>query len=89
MTVYCDKYLRQRSFLKCGKSAFDKGTNNVHFYDEYTGGLSIYQLGAFAENDDKDRISYGVELFECFPKTISAVSYNDAENDKYKRFQFL
>ena len=70
------------------KAAFDQGTNNVHFYDEYTGGLRIYQLGAFAENADRDRISYGVELFECFPKTISAVSYNQGQKTRYKRFQF-
>ena len=81
MSIYCDKYLRQRSFFEMWqKAAFDQGTNNVHFYDEYTGGLRIYQLGAFAENADRDRISYGVELFECYPKTISAVSYNQAES---------
>ena len=81
MTVYCDKYLRQRGFFETWqKAAFDQGTNNVHFYDEYTGGLRIYQLGSFAENADRDRISYGVELFECYPKTISAVSYNQAES---------
>ena len=86
MTVYCDKYLRQRSFFEMWqKATFDQGTNNVHFYDEYTGGLRIYQLGSFAGNDDKDRIAYGVELFEVFPKTISAVSYsNEAENQIQK-----
>jgi len=86
MTVYCDKYLRQRSFFEMWqKAAFDQGTNNVHFYDEYAGGLRIYQLGAFDGNDDKDRIAYGVELFEVYPKTISAVSYsNEAENQIQK-----
>jgi len=86
MSVYCDKYLRQRSFFEMWqKAAFDQGSNNVHFYDEYTGGLRIYQLGSFAGNDDKDRIAYGVELFEVFPKTISAVSYsNEAENQIQK-----
>ena len=86
MTVYCDKYLRQRSFFEMWqKAAFDQGTNNVHFYDEYTGGLRIYQLGAFAENADRDRISYGVELFECFPKTISAVSYNQGSENEIQK----
>jgi hypothetical protein len=86
MTVYCDKYMRQRAFFEMWqKAAFDQGTNNVHFYDEYTGGLRIYQLGAFAENADRDRISYGVELFECFPKTISAVSYNQGANNDIQR----
>ena len=86
MTVYCDKYLRQRGFFEMWqKAAFDQGTNNVHFYDEYTGGIRIYQLGAFAENADRDRISYGVELFECFPKTISAVSYNQGSENEIQK----
>ena len=86
MTVYCDKYMRQRGFFEMWqKAAFDQGTNNVHFYDEYTGGLRIYQLGAFAENADRDRISYGVELFECFPKTISAVSYNQGSENEIQK----
>ena len=86
MTVYVDKYLRQRGFFETWqKAAFDQGTNNVHFYDEYTGGVRIYQLGAFAENADRDRISYGVELFECFPKTISAVSYNQGSENEIQK----
>ena len=86
MTVYCDKYMRQRGFFETWqKAAFDQGTNNVHFYDEYTGGIRIYQLGAFAENADRDRISYGVELFECFPKTISAVSYNQGSENEIQK----
>ena len=86
MSVYCDKYLRQRSFFEMWqKAAFDQGTNNVHFYDEYTGGLRIYQLGSFAGNQDRDRIAYGVELFECFPKTISAVSYGHGQVDEIQK----
>ena len=86
MSVYCDKYMRQRSFFEMWqKAAFDQGTNNVHFYDEYTGGLRIYQLGAFAGNQDRDRIAYGVELFECFPKTISAVSYSHGDTDSIQK----
>ena len=86
MSVYCDKYLRQRSFFEMWqKAAFDQTTNNVHFYDEYTGGLRIYQLGAFSGNQDRDRIAYGVELFECFPKTISAVSYGHSQTDQIQK----
>jgi hypothetical protein len=90
MSVYCDKYLRQRSFFEMWqKAAFDQGSNNVHFYDEYTGGLRIYQLGAFAGNADRDRIAYGVELFECFPKTISAVSYSHGDNDTIQKISVV
>jgi len=90
MSVYCDKYMRQRSFFEMWqKAAFDQGTNNVHFYDEYTGGLRIYQLGAFSGNQDRDRIAYGVELFECFPKTISAVSYGHGQNDEIQKISVV
>jgi len=86
MSIYCDKYLRQRSFFEMWqKAAFDQGTNNVHFYDEYTGGLRIYQLGAFAGNADRDRICYGVELYEVFPKTISAVSFGHGQVDEIQK----
>ena len=86
MSMYCDKFLRQRSFFEMWqKAAFDQGTNNVHFYEEYIGAVRIYQLGAFAENADRDRISYGVELFECFPKTISAVSYNQGSENEIQK----
>ena len=90
MSVYCDKYLRQRSFFEMWqKAAFDQGTNNVHFYDEYTGGLRIYQLGSFAGNADRDRVAYGVELFEVFPKTISAVSYSHGDNDSIQKISVV
>ena len=86
MSMYCDKFLRQRSFFEMWqKAAFDQGTNNVHFYEEYIGAVRIYQLGAFAENADRDRISYGVHQFECFPKTISAVTYGQGQNDEIQK----
>ena len=86
MSMYCDKFLRQRSFFEMWqKAAFDQGTNNVHFYEDYIGAVRIYQLGAFAENADRDRISYGVHLFECFPKTISAVTYGQGQNDEIQK----
>ena len=86
MSMYCDKFLRQRSFFEMWqKAAFDQGTNNVHFYEEYIGAVRIYQLGAFAENADRDRISYSVHLFECFPKTISAVTFGQGQNHEIQK----
>ena len=38
------------------------------YYDSYVGGMQIYQL------DQQDKRRYGVELVECFPKTIAAQS---------------
>lgn len=86
LTFYSDKFLRQRTFFEMWqRAAFDEGTNNVHFYDEYVGAIRVYQLGAFAENNDRDRISYGVHLYECFPKAINAMNYNQGSNDEIQK----
>ena len=77
LSFYADKFMRQRSFFELWQnSAMDLATNNVHFYDEYTGAIRIYALGAFSGDAFRDRIAYGVHLYECYPKTISAVPLN-------------
>ena len=77
LSFYADKFLRQRSFFEQWQNtAMDLGTNNVHFYDEYTGAIRIYALGAFSGDAFRDRIAYGVHLYECYPKTITAVPLN-------------
>ena len=77
LSFYADKFLRQRSFFENWQnSAMDLATNNVHFYDEYTGAIRIYALGAFSGDAFRDRIAYGVHLYECYPKTITAVPLN-------------
>jgi len=86
MSFYTDKFLRQRTFFEMWQAAaYDHGTNNVHFYDEYVGAIRVYQLGAFAEENDRDRISYGVHLYECFPKAINAVNYSQGANDEIQK----
>tara|TARA_A100001011_G_scaffold368508_1_gene422894 strand:- start:3 stop:956 length:954 start_codon:yes stop_codon:yes gene_type:complete len=77
LSFYADKFLRQRSFFELWQNAaMDLATNNVHFYDEYTGAIRIYALGAFSGDAFRDRIAYGVHLYECYPKTITAVPLN-------------
>ena len=50
--------MRQRSFFELWQnSAMDLATNNVHFYDEYTGAIRIYALGAFSGDAFRDRIA--------------------------------
>ena len=84
-SFYADKYLRQRTFFEMWQnSVMDQDTHNMHFYDEYVGGIRIYQLGAFSGEADRDRISYGVELFEAFPKTITAVPFDYGSEDIQK-----
>ena len=79
-SFYADKFLRQRIFFEQWQAAaFDQNTHNVHFYNEYVGGIRIYQLGAFSGDAYRDRISYGIELTECYPKSIVTVPYSYKE----------
>ena len=44
--------------------SFDPLTWAMGYYDDYIGTIQIYQL------DEQNERRYGVELIECFPKTI-------------------
>ena len=54
----------------------------MKYYDNYVGSMDIYQLGAFAGNADRDRISYGVRLFEVYPQTIGSYDMDYAATDQ-------
>ena len=48
LSFYADKFLRQRSFFELWQKRCYDLTNNVHFYDEYTGKhIRIYALVCF------------------------------------------
>ena len=83
MTFYGDKFLRQRVFFEeWQKLIYDLGSHNMNFYDDYIGTVDILQLGAFESNDDRDRVTYMVRLYECYPQTIGSYSYEYGSNDQ-------
>ena len=66
-TFLCSSDLREKEFFELWQSqAFSPETWSLKYYDEYVGGMDIYQL------DEKDVRRYGVKLIEVFPKTINA-----------------
>ena len=66
-TFLCSSDLREKEFFELWQShAFNPETWALKYYDDYVGGMDIYQL------DEKDVRRYGIKLFEVFPKTISA-----------------
>ena len=76
LSVYGDKFLRQRMFFESWqKMIFDLDTHNMSYYDEYTGSVDIMQLGSFDAENDRDRVTYMVRLYECYPSTIGSYSY--------------
>ena len=65
--------LREKTFFETWQRlAFDPITFDVGYYNSYIGNIQIYQL------DEQDRRKYGVELVECFPKSIEPVSLDYA-----------
>jgi len=81
-TFYTDKFMRERSFFEMWqKAAFSNTTHNMNYYNDYVAPLDIFALGSFASRDERDDITYGVRLFECYPKTISDVSFSHNANE--------
>ena len=81
-TFYTDKFMRERTFFEIWqKAAFSNTTHNFNYYDNYVAPVDIYALGSFASRDERDDITYAVRLFDCYPKTISEVTFNHDAND--------
>jgi hypothetical protein len=77
LTTYGDKFLRQRMFFESWqKMIFNINSHNMNYYDEYTGEVDILQLGSFDADNDRDRVTYAVRLYECYPATIGSYDYS-------------
>ena len=81
-TFVADKFLRERTYFELWqKSAFSTKSFNYNFYNDYVTNLNIFQLGQYASRQERDDITYGCQLIDCYPKTISQVSYSAEAND--------
>ena len=82
-TFIGDKFLRQRQFFEnWQKKVIDNVSHDMKYYDNYVGSMDIYQLGAFAGNAERDRISYAVRLFEVYPQTIGSYDMDYGVTDQ-------
>jgi len=81
-TFYADKFLRERSYFELWQQcAFSTTTHNYNFYDNYVSDINIFQLGQFANQQERDDVTYAVKLYDCFPKEISEVEYSYDGNE--------
>ena len=81
-TFYLDKFMRERSYFELWQQAAinTKSSYNVNYYDNYVSNLNIFQLGQFASRQERDDVTYGVQLIDVFPSTIGAVDYAQDTN---------
>ena len=77
-TFICRSDMFEKRFFEIWQSlAVDMKTWEPNFYNNYTGGMKIYQL------DKANNVTYVVSLFEVYPKTITAQDLGYATNDAY------
>jgi len=81
-TFYADKFLRERTYFELWqKSAVSTANFNYNYYNDYVTNFNIYQLGQYANKQERDDVTYGVQLIDAFPKSISAVDYDAGANE--------
>ena len=63
----CSSDMKEKMFFETWQRlAYNPQTWAMQYYNDYSGSIKIFQL------DETDRQRYGIELVECFPKTIAA-----------------
>lgn len=83
-TFIGDKFLRLRTFFEAWQNiVYDNVTGMFNFYDEYTSPLDIFQLGQFEDLNDRDSVTYGVRLRECFPTSINQIQYDSGQQNQF------
>ena len=66
-TFYCHNDMREKiMFEQWQNLAYAPANKSIGWYDSYVGSITIYNL------DQNNNRKYGVELEECFPKSINA-----------------
>ena len=80
-TFYTDKFMRERTFFEIWqKAAFSNLTHNINYYNDYVSPVDIMALGNYASRQARDDVTYAVRLLDCYPKTISDVSFSHETN---------
>ena len=83
-TFIGDKFLRLRQFFEVWQSTMYDNLNGMfNFYDNYVSNIDIFQLGQFESLNDRDSVTYGVRMRECFPSVIGDVQYDSGGNNQY------
>tara|TARA_B100000963_G_scaffold35748_1_gene26762 strand:+ start:600 stop:1352 length:753 start_codon:yes stop_codon:yes gene_type:complete len=76
----CSSDMKEKLFFESWqKQSFNSQTWSMGYYNDYIGKLQIYQL------DEQNERRYGVEVWECFPKTIAQQTLDYATTDQQQK----
>ena len=79
MSFICRPGLPEKQFFeRWHEKIFSRDTWEINYYGSYIGDIKLHQL------DKNDGKRYTVEIFEAYPKTIVAQTYNQTSNDSYQ-----
>ena len=83
-TFIGDKFLRLRQFFEVWQSTmYDNQSGMFNFYDNYISNMDIFQLGQFEDLGDRDSVTYGVRMRECFPSAIGEIQYDSGNQNQF------
>jgi len=81
-TFQCSSDLKEKRFFETWQRlSYNPETWSMGYYDDYTGGVQIYQL------DEQDNRKYGVELIDAFPKNIGAQTLDYSAINQQQKIQ--
>ena len=76
----CSSDMKEKLFFEAWqKQSFNPQTWAMSYYNDYVGKLQIYQL-----NEQNER-TYGVEVWECFPKNIAQQTLDYGTTDQQQK----
>lgn len=75
-TFYVDRQMLIKNFFDSWVNGIqDTKTRAFNFYSDYISDITINVL------DSEDNITYGVKLYECYPKTVAPISLGYEQKD--------
>jgi hypothetical protein len=79
MTFYIDRQMKVKAlFDNWINSVRNPVTRTFNYYDDYTSNIMVFV------QDLNDKTTYGIKLWECYPKTMSAVQMDNQSKDVMK-----
>lgn len=76
LSFYCDSKMWIKSFFDGWINSIQDGKTRVfNYYDRYTANITVNTL------DNAGEKTYGINLFECYPKSVSAVQLDYNSKD--------
>lgn len=84
MTFHVDREMKvKRFFDDWMETIVDRNSYEVRFQEEYRSEITINQL------DERDRVTYGVDLYEAFPRSMNLMELNHGAQNQSHRLNII